>query len=104
MSGKRSRDKGGRRERALTTALQNAGFAAEKISGMYRSGADISLPLLGIDRDIEVKSRASRFRQIRAWLADRYALVVIVDREQPIVVLRLRDAIEIARVAERVRK
>jgi hypothetical protein len=101
MSGKRSRDKGGRRERAVTTALQNAGFAAEKISGMYLSGADISLPLLGIDRDIEVKSRASGFERIRAWLADRYALVVIVDREEPLVCLRLRDAIEVAKAAER---
>jgi hypothetical protein len=102
--GKHSRDKGGRRERSVTTALQNAGFAAEKVSGMYKVGADISVPLLGIDRDIEVKSRASGFERIRAWLADRYALVVIVDREEPIVVLRLRDAIEVARVAERVRK
>ena len=101
MSGRRSRDKGGRRERGVTTALQDAGFAAEKISGMYKTGADISLPLLGIDRDVEVKSRASGFERIRAWLADRYALVVIVDREEPLVVLRLRDAIEVAKAAER---
>jgi hypothetical protein len=71
---------------------------------MYKTGADISLPLLGIDRDVEVKSRASGFERIRAWLADRYALVVIVDREEPLVCLRLRDAFEIARVAERGRK
>ena len=101
MSGRRSRDKGGRRERGVTAKLQDAGFAAEKISGMYKTGADISLPLLGVDRDIEVKSRASGFERIRAWLADRYALVVIVDREEPLVCLRLRDAIEVARVAER---
>jgi hypothetical protein len=99
--GKHSRDKGGRRERSVTSALQDAGFAAEKISGMYKAGPDISLPLLGIDRDIEVKSRASGFERIRAWLADRYALVVIVDREEPIVVLRLRDAIQVAKAAER---
>jgi hypothetical protein len=80
--------------------LQDAGFAAEKISGMYKPGADISVPLLGIDRDIEVKSRASGFAQLRKWLVDRYALVVIADREQPLVVLRLRDAIEVAKAAE----
>jgi hypothetical protein len=67
---------------------------------MYKLGADISLPLLGRDRNVEVKSRAAGFKQIRDWLTDRYALVVIVDHEEPFVVLRLRDAIEIARVAE----
>jgi hypothetical protein len=100
--GKRSRDKGGRRERGVTAALQDAGFAAEKISGMYKAGADISMPLLGRDRNVEVKSRAAGFKQIRDWLVDRYALVTWVDREEPLVCLRLRDAVEIARVAERV--
>jgi hypothetical protein len=104
MSGRRSRDKGGRRERQLARYLQDASFAAEKVSAMYKAGADLTMPLLGIDRDIEVKSRASGFERIRAWLADRYALVVIVDREEPIVVLRLRDAIEVARVAQRGRQ
>jgi hypothetical protein len=52
--GKKSRDKGSRTERAIVHALQDNGLAAEKISGMYKSGADISVPVLGIDRDIEV--------------------------------------------------
>jgi hypothetical protein len=30
--------------------LQEQGFAAEKISGMYRPGHDITVPLLGVDR------------------------------------------------------
>ena len=104
MSGRRSRDKGGRRERSVTAALQDAGFAAEKISGMYKTGADISLPLLGIDRAVEVKGRASGLKKIREWMIDRFAVVVWVDREQPIVVLRLADALEIARAAERGRR
>ena len=102
--GKRSRDKGARRERQLQRYLQDDGFAAEKVSGMYKVGPDLTMPLLGVDRDIELKSRDTGFKQIRDWLVDRYAVVVWVDREEPLVCLRLRDAVEIARVAERVRK
>jgi hypothetical protein len=96
VSGRRSRDKGGRRERQLARYLQDASFAAEKVSAMYKAGADLTMPLLGIDRDIEL------FKQLRDWLIDRFAVVVWVDRQEPIVCLRLRDAGEIARVAERV--
>jgi Holliday junction resolvase len=101
MSGRRSRDKGARRERQLQRCLQDDGFAAEKVSGMYKAGPDLTMPLLGVDRHIELKSRDAGFKQIRDWLVDRYAVVVWVDRQEPIVCLRLRDAVEIARVAER---
>jgi len=56
--GRYSRDKGNRVERAIVRLLQAQGFAAEKVSRMYRPGADISVPLLGIDRDVEVKCRS----------------------------------------------
>jgi len=74
----------------------------KKYPACIKAGADISMPLLGRDRNVEVKSRAAGFKQIRDWLVDRYALVTWVDREEPLVCLRLRDAVEIARVAERV--
>jgi Holliday junction resolvase len=54
MSGRRSRDKGARTERAIVKALQAQGFMATKISGMYKPGADISMPFLGSDRAVEV--------------------------------------------------
>ena len=40
MSGRKSRDKGNRAERAIVKFLQAQGFAAEKISGMYKPGPD----------------------------------------------------------------
>jgi hypothetical protein len=54
MSGRRSRDKGNRTERAIVRVLQAHGLAATKISGMYKPGADISMPLLVTDRAVEV--------------------------------------------------
>jgi Holliday junction resolvase len=104
MTGRRSRDKGARIEREIVRRLQERGFAAEKISAMYRPGADITVPLLGADRDIEVKCRAHGFGQLYEWLTNRFALIVRADRCEPLVVLRLEDAAAIAALAEKVQR
>jgi hypothetical protein len=101
MGGKHSRDKGNRTERAIVRSLQERGFAAEKISGMYRPGADLSVPLLGVDRTVEIKCRGRGFGQLYAWLIDRDFLIVKADRSEPLVVLPLKLAAEIAAIAER---
>jgi Holliday junction resolvase len=101
MSGRRSRDKGARTERAIVRLLQEAGFAAEKISGMYKPGSDISVPLLGVDRKTEVKCRARGFGQLYAWLHGAEFLIIKADRSEPLVVVRLKLAAEIAAIAER---
>jgi hypothetical protein len=80
------------------------GLAAEKISRMYRRGADVSVPLLGLDREVEVKCRANGFRALYAWLEGRDLLVIRADRSEPLVVLPLRLAAEIAVAAERGRR
>jgi Holliday junction resolvase len=99
--GRASREKGSREERALVRILQAYGFAAEKISGMYKPGADISVPLLGVDRIAEVKVRGTGFRQLYDWLERRDLLIVRADRREPLVILRLKAAIEVAQAAER---
>jgi Holliday junction resolvase len=96
--------KGSRTERALVRFLQERGFAAEKISGMYKSGPDLSVPLLGIDRRVEVKCRGNGFRQVYAWLAGVDLLILRADRCEPVVVVPLRLAGEIASAAERGRR
>ena len=94
MSGRRSRDKGARTERAIARLLQGQGIAATKISGMYKPGADICGPLLGTA--VEVKCRAAGFRQFRDWLNERDLRIVKADRQEPLVVLHLSLAAEIA--------
>jgi hypothetical protein len=105
MSGRRSRDKGARGERQLVHLLQTAGFAAERVPLSGAAGGrycgDLSVPLLGVDRTVEAKTRASGFRELYRWLTDRDLLVVRADRREPLVVLPLRFAIEIAKAAER---
>jgi len=105
MSGGRSpRQKGNRAERALVAFLQDHGFAAERVplSGAARGrfGGDISIPLLGIDRRVEVKARGNGFRRLYDWLSNHDFLIVKADRLEPLVVLRLKFASEIAALAE----
>jgi Holliday junction resolvase len=97
MSGRRSRDKGSSAERAIARLLQAQGIAATKISGMYKSGADISMSLLGSDRAVEVKWRAAGFRQLYDWLDQRDVLIVKSDRQEPLMVVRLSLAAELGK-------
>jgi Holliday junction resolvase len=105
MAGRSSRDKGNRTERALVRLLQERGFGAERVplSGAARGrfGGDVSVPLLGHDYRVEVKCRGAGFRQLYAWLDSADLLVVKADRLEPLVVVPLKLAAEIAALAER---
>jgi hypothetical protein len=98
--GSASRRKGANAERALVRFLQDRGFAAEKTSRTGYTGHDLTVPVLGLDRRVEVKVRANGFRELYGWLAANDFLIVRADRKEPLVVLPLRLAAEIAAVAE----
>jgi hypothetical protein len=100
VSGRRSRDKGNRTKRGIVRLLQAQGIAAEKISGMYKPGADITMSLLGRHLDVEVKCRSDGFRELYKWLTARDVLVLRADRQEPLVVVRMALAMKIARAAE----
>jgi hypothetical protein len=103
--GRGSRQKGDRLERAVVRLLQDAGFGAERVPLSGSAGGsfsgDITTPLLGRDLVVEAKARANGFAQLYAWLEDRDALIIKADRREPLVVLPLRLAVEIAAAAER---
>ena len=105
MSGGRaSRQKGNRGERHLVRLLQEAGFGAERVplsgSAGGKFSGDVSVPLLGIDRIIEVKCRANGFRTLYTWLGRNSFLIIKGDRREPLVVVPLRLALDIAKAAE----
>src|SRR3954447_7290253 len=105
MSGGRaSRDKGSRAERAIVKFLQERGFAAERVPLSGAAGGsylgDLTVPLLNIDRVVEVKCRPDGFRELYKWPEARDLLIVRADRKEPLVVLPLRLAAEIASAAE----
>jgi Holliday junction resolvase len=103
--GRKSRDKGNRAERALVRFFQGQGFGAERVPLSGAAGGsyvgDVTIPLLGVDRTIEVKCRADGFRELYTWLDGRDLLVVKADRREPLVVVPLALAAQIARAAER---
>src|SRR6516162_5943960 len=103
MSGRRSRRKGARTERGIVNALLANGIAAARVplSGAAggRFAGDIILPLLGRDLCVEVKARADGFRELYHWLNGRDVLIVKADRQEPLVVVRLSLATEIANLA-----
>ena len=97
----KSRRKGACEERALVRYLQARGFAAEKTSRTGYRGPDLTVPLLGIERVVEVKCRANGFRELYTWLADRDILIVRANRREPLCILPMWLASEIATEAER---
>jgi hypothetical protein len=103
--GRRSRQKGNRAERAIVAFLQESGFAAERVPLSGSAGGkyigDVTIPLVGRDMCAEVKVRAHGFGQLYAWLDGREILIVRQDRREPLVILPLRLAAEIAGCAER---
>jgi len=100
-----SRDKGNRTERAIVRLLQDRGFAAERVplSGAARGrfGGDVSVPVLGIGRRVEDKCRGNGFRELYKWLDNADMLIVRADRREPLLVIPLKLAAEIAAFAER---
>jgi hypothetical protein len=103
--GRRSRDKGNRAERAIVKYLQDRGFAAERVPLSGAAGGsylgDITIPVIGRDLCAEVKARADGFATLYSWLERRDILIVRRDRSEPLVVLPLSLAAEIASAAER---
>jgi Archaeal holliday junction resolvase (hjc) len=103
--GRAPRAKGNRFERALVRLLQDSGFGAERVPLSGSAGGsycgDISVPLLGRDLTVECKARANGFASLYQWLDGRDVLIIRADRKEPLVVLPLRLAVEIAAAAER---
>ena len=90
---------------AIVRLLQERGFAAERVplfgAARGRFGGDVSIPLLGRDLRCEVKCRGNAFRELYKWLDARDFLIVRADRCEPLVVVPLKFAVEVARFAER---
>ena len=100
------RCKGNRVRRALVRLLQAHGSAAARVplSGTAggRFSGDLAVLVLGRDLCVEVKARAAGFRELYSWLTNRDVLVVKADRQEPLVVLRLSLAAEIAKLGSAV--
>jgi hypothetical protein len=97
MSRRRSGDKSTCIERASACVVQGQGVAVANIGRVYKPVAERSMSVLGSDTTIEVKRRATGFAQLYDRLNDRDVLIGKADRQEPLVVLRMSLAAEIAK-------
>src|SRR3954471_6518816 len=105
MSGRRSRDKGARTERAVVKAFRDENVAAERmpLSGAAggRFSSDITVPVLGRAVKVEVKCRADGCRELYKWLGvENDGLVIKADGLRPLMVVDLADVAHLARLFE----
>lgn len=95
MNGKAPRQKGDRFERSCVNDLQALGIGAERIPMSGAMGGsftgDVTVPVQGVDRKIECKSRAKGWGDLYGWLPGNYALFIKRDRAETLVVMRLQD-------------
>lgn len=101
MSGRRSRSKSARTEGSIVNALQANGIAAVRGPLSRAAGGCFEgniVPLMGRDLCVEVKARADGFRELYCWLDQGDVLIVKADRREPLVVVRLSLAAEIAKL------
>ena len=82
--------------RCWLTALRRYASRSLARSG-GRFAGDIVLSLMG--RDLCVEARADGFRELYCWLNQRDVLIVKANRQEPLVVVRLSLAAQIAQVA-----
>jgi Holliday junction resolvase len=97
MSGASPRRKGDRVERAVLAELKGAGLAVKRVplSGSAAGyPGDLSVQLAGRERCVEVKARAD-FKTLYGWLENHDALILKADRKAALVVLRLRDVLDL---------
>ena len=101
MSGRSPRQKGDRLERAVVRTLQEAGVDAKRVplSGSAAGyPGDVVATLAG--RELTLECKARKASPLYGWLADRDALIVKADRQEPLVALRLEDLLNLLDVAQ----
>ena len=95
MAGKTPRQKGNRLERTIVAKLKAAGLDAKRVplSGSAAGfPGDVVVKLAGRTFTLEAKSRKD-FKTLYSWLEDRDALILKGDRREPLLILRLDDAL-----------
>lgn len=101
MSGKSPRRKGDRVEREIVNAFLDAGVSAERVPLSGAAGGsyigDLTFACRGDDWLAECKARSNGWVELRRWIAPVRVLFLRPDREQPLVVLRLSDFINLTK-------
>lgn len=100
--GKMERRKGYRVEHEIENSFRSAGIEAKRVplsgSTNFAKG-DVQIALKN-NRILtaEVKARKEGFKQIYDWLEGKDLLIIKANKKEPLVVLRLRDYIQMIKI------
>ena len=101
MSGRRSRRKGARTERGIVNALKTSGIAEVRVPLSGAVGGRFARrcrPAAGGSRSLRRGQGPSRrVSRVYSWLNERDVLIVKADRQEPLVIVRLSLAADIAK-------
>ncbi len=93
--GKSQRDKGARVERKILNTFKDQGFDGERVGFLPALGIPTlgDLEIEGKSYEVKARKNGAGFATIKRWLGENYGLILVEDRSNPLVVLRLDDFI-----------
>ena len=86
--GKSQRDKGARVERKILATFKDQGLLPAL--GIPTVG---DLEIEGKSYEVKARKNGAGFSTIKKWLGENYGLILVEDRANPLIVLRLDDFI-----------
>jgi hypothetical protein len=92
---RKSRDKGARNEVAIANLLKDAGLPCQRIPLSGACGGLFAGDILIDGRRYEAKIRGDGFREIYKWIDGNAGLFLRADRQEALIVLRVKDWIEL---------
>jgi hypothetical protein len=94
---KSQRDKGARVERRILKLFQEAGMDGKRVGFLPALGIPTTGDLEINGESVEVKARknGAGFKTIEEWLGENYALVLVANNKEPLIVQRLSDWITV---------
>jgi hypothetical protein len=93
--GKSQRDKGARVERKILATFKDQGLEGERVGFLPALGIPTvgDLEIEGKSYEVKARKNGAGFSTIKKWLGENYGLILVEDRANPLIVLRLDDFI-----------
>ena len=93
--GKSQRDKGARVERKVLNIFKDQGLDGARVGFLPALGIPAigDLEIEGKSYEVKARKNGAGFATIKKWLGENYGLILVEDRAEPLIVLRLNDFI-----------
>jgi hypothetical protein len=91
--GKSQRSKGARVERRILHMFQEAGMNGKRVGFLPALGIPTTgdLEIEGESFEVKARKNGAGFKTIEGWLGENYALVLVANNKEPLIVQRMSD-------------